>query len=85
MALKIGDKVRFLNEVGGGRITSIISEDIVNVETNDGFEVPTRVNNLIVVNSPEVYESGRTRNTVAAPKPTPVPNALSGQILSTSN
>ncbi len=73
MALKIGDKVRFLNEVGGGRITSIISEDIVNVETNDGFEVPTRVNNLIVVNSPDVYESGRTRNTVAAPKPVAPP------------
>ena len=69
MILKIGDKVRFLNEVGGGRITSVVSDDIVNVETNDGFEVPTRVNNLIVVNSPEVYESGRTRNTVATPKP----------------
>ena len=73
MVLKIGDKVRFLNEVGGGRITSVISDDIVNVETNDGFEVPTRINNLIVVNSPEVYESGRTRNTVAAQKPAPVP------------
>ena len=69
MVLKIGDKVRFLNEVGGGRITSVINEDMVNVETNDGFEVPTRVNNLIVVNSPDVYESGRSRNTVAAPKP----------------
>ena len=73
MVLKIGDKVRFLNEIGGGRITSIVSEDIVNVETNDGFEVPTRVNNLIVVNSPDVYESGRTRNTVAAPKPVALP------------
>lgn len=73
MVLKIGDKVRFLNEVGGGRITSIISEDIVNVETNDGFEVPTRVNNLIVVNSPDTYESGRTRNTAAVPKPAPAP------------
>jgi hypothetical protein len=73
MVLKIGDKVRFLNEVGGGRITSIVSEDIVNVETNDGFEVPTRVNNLIVVNSPDMYESGRTRNTVAAPKPVAPP------------
>jgi len=69
MVLKIGDKVRFLNEVGGGRITSVISEDIVNVETSDGFEVPTRVNNLIVVNTPDLYESGRTRNTVAAAKP----------------
>jgi hypothetical protein len=73
MILKIGDKVRFLNEVGGGRITSVISEDIVNVETKDGFEVPTRVNNLIVVNSPDVYESGRSRNTAAVPKPVAVP------------
>ena len=69
MALKIGDKVRFLNEVGGGRITSVISADMVNVETNDGFEVPTRVSNLIVVNSPDFYESGRSRNTVAVTKP----------------
>jgi len=73
MTLKIGDKVRFLNEVGGGRITSVISKDMVNVETDDGFEVPTMVNNLIVVNAPEVYESGRSRNTASAPKPAAVP------------
>lgn len=69
MILRIGDKVRFINEVGGGRITSIISKDIVNVETDDGFEVPTLVNNLIEVNSPDVYERVRTRNTVVSPKP----------------
>ncbi len=68
MILKVGDKVRFLNEVGGGRITSVISKEMVNVETDDGFEVPTLINNLIVVNSPDVYESGRTRNTVVQPK-----------------
>jgi len=73
MVLKIGDKVRFLNEVGGGRITSVVSKEMVNVETDDGFEVPTMVNNLIVVNSPDAYESGRTRNTVAAPKPAAPP------------
>lgn len=73
MILKIGDKVRFLNEVGGGRITSVISKDMVNVETNDGFEVPTMVNNLIVVNSSDIYESGRSRNTVAPPKPATQP------------
>jgi hypothetical protein len=72
MILKIGDKVRFLNEVGGGRITSVISKDMVNVETDDGFEVPTLINNLIVVNSPDVYESGRSRNSVAQPKTTAV-------------
>ena len=69
MILKIGDKVRFLNEVGGGRITSVVSKDLVNVETDDGFEVPTLINNLIVVNAPDVYESGRSRNTVVPPKP----------------
>jgi hypothetical protein len=73
MILKIGDKVRFLNEVGGGRITSVISKDMVNVETDDGFEVPTMINNLIVVNSPDIYESGKSRNSVAAPKPVAPP------------
>ena len=65
MELRIGDKVRFLNDVGGGKITSIINKEIVNVETADGFEVPTRINNLIVINSPDNYEkNGASRNTV---------------------
>ncbi len=69
MELRIGDKVRFLNEVGGGRITSVINKDMVNVETEDGFEVPTRINNLIVISSADVYEkSGHTRNTILPPK-----------------
>ena len=71
MILKIGDKVRFLNEVGGGRITSVVSKDVVNVETDDGFEVPTMITNLIVVNAPDVYESGRSRNTIAQPAVVP--------------
>ncbi len=71
MILKVGDKVRFLNDVGGGRITSVVSKDMVNVETDDGFEVPTMINNLIVVNSADAYESGRSRNTVVQPKPQP--------------
>ena len=69
MVLKIGDKVRFLNEVGGGRITAVVNKDMVNVETDDGFEVPTLINNLIVVNSSDAYESGRSRNTIAETKP----------------
>jgi hypothetical protein len=69
MVLKIGDKVRFINDVGGGRIISVISRDMVTVETDDGFEVPTLVSNLIEVNSPDIYESGRIRKTVALPRP----------------
>jgi len=55
MKIKIGDKVRFLNEIGGGRVTSIINKDMVNVETEDGFEVPTLNRELVVVNEPEIY------------------------------
>lgn len=69
MELRIGDKVRFLNEVGGGRITSVINKEMVNVETDDGFEVPTRINNLIVINSPDVYEKGgNSRNSITPPR-----------------
>ncbi len=65
MALRIGDKVRFLNEVGGGRITSVVNDQMVNVETEDGFEVPTFIHNLIVVNVADQYESGKARNAIA--------------------
>ena len=51
--MKIGDSVRFMNEVGGGRITAILSKDMVSVETEDGFEIPTYVKNLLVVESPD--------------------------------
>jgi len=70
MELRIGDKVRFLNETGGGRITSVINKDMVNVETDDGFEVPTRINNLIVVNASDDYEKNRNKQgTFTPPKP----------------
>ncbi len=72
MNVKIGDTVRFLNDVGGGRITSIISNDVVNVQTEDGFEVPTRINNLVVVNRPDHYEGGKSGGSVAQAKPQPV-------------
>ena len=36
---KIGDIVRFLNSVGGGRVTKI-KDNIAYVEDEDGFETP---------------------------------------------
>jgi len=51
--MKIGDIVRFMNEVGGGKVTAILSKDMVSVETEDGFEIPTYVKNLIVVDAPD--------------------------------
>jgi len=40
MELKVGDTIKFLNEVGGGKITKIIDKEMVRVETPDGFEFP---------------------------------------------
>ena len=41
--MKIGDKVRFLSEVGGGRVSGFQGKDIVLVEDEDGFDVPMRI------------------------------------------
>ncbi len=46
--IKIGDKVRFLNDVGGGIVTRV-EEDIIYVEDEIGFEVPMPVNEVVVV------------------------------------
>ena len=47
--MKIGDKVRFLNEVGGGRVSGFQGKDIVLVEDEDGFDVPMRVADVVVI------------------------------------
>ncbi|WP_299577240.1 Smr/MutS family protein [uncultured Sunxiuqinia sp.] len=48
--IKVGDRVKFMNDVGGGIVTKIISKSLVHVENDDGFEIPTLVTELVVVN-----------------------------------
>ena len=55
--IRVGDEVRFLNEVGGGRVTAILSKDMVSVETLDGFEIPTYIKNMVVIEPPSVTQS----------------------------
>ncbi|MFH1121302.1 MAG: DUF2027 domain-containing protein [Bacteroidota bacterium] len=49
MELKPGDKVRFLNEKGGGIVTGLISTTMVNVAIEEGFVVPVLVKDLIII------------------------------------
>ena len=49
--MKKGDTVRFLNETGGGKITGFSGKDIVLVEDQDGFEIPFRINEVVVIDS----------------------------------
>lgn len=47
--MKIGDQVRFLSEVGGGRVSGFQGKNIVLVEDEDGFEIPMLMQDVVVV------------------------------------
>jgi len=48
--IKKGDQVRFMNAVGGGIVTRIDEKNnLVYVEDEDGFEIPTLVRDCVVV------------------------------------
>jgi hypothetical protein len=49
MEVKVGDRVRFLNDVGGGRVTKIIDRQKVMVLNNFDFEVPVAMSELVVI------------------------------------
>ena len=51
--MKIGDKVRFLSEVGGGTVSGFQGKNIVLVEDEDGFEIPMQVRDVIVIEQPQ--------------------------------
>ena len=74
--MKIGDKVRFLSEKGGGTVAGFQGKNIVLVEDADGFSIPVMTNEVIVVGE-DNYDShapaGRpkTKDTAAATAPAP--------------
>lgn len=49
MAVKIGDKVRFLNATGEGTVVGFQSKEVALVRDNDDFDIPTHVRDLVVV------------------------------------
>lgn len=55
--IKIGDKVRFLNAVGGG-VVRRIDRDIVFVEEEDGFETPILARECVVIEEGRVQDKG---------------------------
>ncbi|MCC8147066.1 MAG: DUF2027 domain-containing protein [Bacteroidales bacterium] len=59
--MKIGDKVRFLNAVGGGIVRRFQGKDLVIIEEEDGFETPALIRECIVVgeNANQITQSSR--------------------------
>ncbi|MDR3061588.1 MAG: DUF2027 domain-containing protein [Dysgonamonadaceae bacterium] len=62
--VKIGDKVRFLNSVGGGIVRRFQTKEIVLVEEEDGFETPVLVRECVVVDTDD-FQARKTSKTVA--------------------
>ena len=63
--MKIGDKVRFLSEVGGGIVKGFRGKDIVLVEDADGFDIPMQIRECVVIDTDDY---NMTRKAAPAPK-----------------
>lgn len=80
--VKVNDIVRFLNDVGGGKVTRIEGK-MVYVEDEDGFERPALAREVVVVDTakphhatyekPLEIKSKLVEPDVPAPKPKPEP------------
>ena len=76
--MQIGEKVRFLNEVGGGVISGFQGKDIVLVEDEDGFDIPMLRSQVVVIetnanNFVRKPKAQKPAETSEAPKPAATP------------
>ena len=76
--MQIGEKVRFLNEVGGGVISGFQGKDIVLVEDEDGFDIPMLRSQVVVIetnanNFVRKPKAQKQAETSEAPKPAATP------------
>lgn len=51
--IQIGDKVRYLDAVGGGTVTGFKGKDVVMVLEDDGFETPVLIRQCVLVQQQE--------------------------------
>ncbi|MCI5663190.1 MAG: DUF2027 domain-containing protein [Mediterranea sp.] len=91
--VKIGDKVRFLSETGGGTVTGFQGKNIVLVEDADGFDIPMPINECVVIETDDYNiptpaakaaakrrqeEEQRAAKPASAPLHTPAPETAYG-------
>ena len=60
--MKIGDKVRFLDEVGGGKVTGFQGKDVVLVMDEDGFDIPMLIRSCVVIDTDD-YNISKVKTT----------------------
>ena len=69
--MKIGDKVRFLSETGGGTVCGFREKDIVLVEDENGFQIPMAKSQVVVIDE-ERDKKSVGEAPMPAPRPAPV-------------
>ncbi|MCM1067651.1 MAG: DUF2027 domain-containing protein [Muribaculaceae bacterium] len=77
MAVKVGDTVRFLNDIGGGRVVRI-ADGMAYVADDDGFETPVLLRECVAVgaamnDAPAPVQAAKAVAVNAAPAPTQLP------------
>src|SRR5690554_702355 len=60
--LSVGDTVRFLNTVGGGKVKGFQSKQIVIVEDEHGFDLPVLISECVVVEPADTLMSSAEKN-----------------------
>lgn len=70
--MKIGDKVRFLSEIGGGIVTGFQGKDIVLVEDENGFDIPMLIRECVVIDTDDYNIKQAPKQNKPKPTPTPV-------------
>lgn len=73
--MKIGDKVRFIHETGGGVVTAFRGKDVVLVTGDDGFEIPMLVRECVTVETNEYNFQKKSVTPKEEPKKNIVPVA----------
>jgi hypothetical protein len=68
--MRSGDRVKFLNDTGGGIIIRFLDPEIVLVRIEDGFEVPVKLSELIPDNSKkaDIYQDEKQQNNLIIPE-----------------
>lgn len=79
MTIQVGDKVRFLNEVGGGEVVKKIDKLRWLVRTPDGFEIPMLASELVVDSPPELVSLANKSEHIAPQTPPSVVASLAAQ------
>lgn len=59
--VKVGDRVRFLNDVGGGIVRAVLRSGVIHVEDESGFQIPMMESEVVLV----------TEGATLVPKPQP--------------